>query len=113
MRAAQFGRTATVALLLDRGADAGAKSNVGNTALMLAALGSQAETAAVLAFCGAQASDEERDVYPLLAALHGWRRLQIAAAFRPHGLARRALRSGRGAVARDPPVTAAAATSPE
>ena len=107
MYAAQHGHTATAALLLDRGADAAATHSNGWTALLFAAQQGHTATAALLAFFGAEASPEYRRDHPLLDLLHGWCRLQIAAAFRLHGLLRRALRSG--AIAHDPPAGDAAA----
>ena len=100
------GHTATLAQL-DRGADVGAKSNTGWTALTIAAHVSHPAAVALLAFFGAEATDEERGEQPLLATLHGLCRLQIAAAFRFHSHARRALRSGT--IAHDPTAAAAAA----
>jgi len=104
--------TAAVSLLLlNRGADFDAVDYGGFTAIYLAGRKwrsrGNGKTAALLAFFGAKASANERRESPLLASLHGWCRLQIAATFRLHGLARRALRSG--AIARDPPTLAVAA----
>ena len=107
LAAAYFGHTAAAALLLDRGADVAASDSHGMTALWAAAETGQTQMAALLTFFGAEASHAERQQHPLLAVLHGWCRLRIAAAFRLHGLFRRALRSG--AVACDPPATAATA----
>ena len=91
--AAEKGHTATATLLLDRGADVGATSNDGRTALTVAAQQGHTHTAALLAFFRANASDDHQLQHPLLAALHGWCRLRIAAAFRLDGLAQRLSRS--------------------
>ena len=124
--AATEGHVATAALLLERGDDArriGAHKTPrtashrarslklarrqARAALRTAASNGHHDVVAVLAFFGATASTVERRAHPLLAALHGRHKLEIAAAFRLHGLARRALRSG--AIAHDPPTAAAAA----
>ena len=107
--AAHNGHAQTAVLLLDRGTDVAAMGSGGRTALWCAAAGGHTQTAAVLAFFGAEASPEHRHQQSILAVLHSWCRLRIAAACRLHGLLRRALRSG--AIARDPPAAAAAAAA--
>ena len=92
MEAAANGHTATADAAGPRGV--AATDNHGAAALVCSAEDSHATTAALPAFFGAEASPEDRLVHPLLAVLHGWCRLRIAAAFRLHGLLRWALRSG-------------------
>ena len=101
MFAAQEGHTTTAALLLDRGADLAAKDDRGRMALTHAANKGHTQTAALLA----EVPPEYRRRRTVLALLHGWCQLRIAATFRLHDLLRRALRTA----ARDPPTAAAAA----
>ena len=102
MWAAFNGHAATAELLLNHGADLAARgTHGGHTALVFAVIGGgHTQTAALLAFFGAEAPPEDRQQLPVLAVLHTWCRLRIAATFRLHGLLRRALRSG--AIGRDP-----------